>query len=178
MVRAATLIDRKKKEVDNLDACGTPTSMPQEEGTTIQATIRVPQDSVGKLLKASGLDGVWIRPMWEEAKQQGFRVVHLPRSITIAGATRMAARMDFHLGIVKTKNGFAVRILGSKYEEAVKLVSPDDAEELLLPKFEVSGLPLGCGREAMRDLIPGWPVKPLFTYQKQSRRTWIVAAKE
>ena len=58
------------------------------------------------------------------------------------------------------------------------MMRPDDAEALLAPMFEVSGLPLWCGREAMGNLIPGWVVSPLYTYKQQSSRTWIVAAKE
>ena len=83
-----------------------------------------------------------------------------------------------HLGVVKTKKGFGIRVPGKDFEEAVKATRPEDADRLLAQRFEVSGLPVFCGEDAVKTLIPGWKIEPVFTFRVRNTRTWIVAAQE
>jgi hypothetical protein len=67
-------------------------------------------------------------------------------------------------------------VAGAKFDEAVHVIRPDEAERILAAKFEISGLPFSCGAACVQTLIPEWKIQPLFTYKQRFARTWVGAA--
>ena len=54
---------------------------------------------------------------------------------------------------------------------------PADACELLGTRYEVSCLPLYCGRDAIEELLSSWTgAVPVATFRDRRTRTWIVSA--
>ena len=72
--------------------------------------------------------------------------------VDIAGALRQAIRFSDHCGVVKTHKGFGVWVPSEKYDKAVGIVRPEDAAIFLGKRFEESGLPLSCGKDAVNLL--------------------------
>ena len=58
------------------------------------------------------------------------------------------------------------------------MIRTDDAAVFLGTRYEVSGLPLSCGREAIQDLLTAtWTgAVPISTYRTNRSRTWVVSA--
>ena len=105
------------------------------------------------------------------------RVVRL-EDADLQGALRQAARIDGHLGVVKTHHGYGIRMESSDFESTVRLLCPSKSERILAKKLAISGLPLSCGHEALAEVLQGWNHEALFTFQKDRSRTWVVAAAE
>ena len=95
----------------------------------------------------------------------------------ISRKLRQTGRIPDHYGVVKTFKGFGARVLAQQHQEAVRLVRPEDAESLLGQKYEVSGLPLSCGKDAVEELLSTWTgVVAISTFRTNRYRSWIVAA--
>ena len=162
--------------VDVTDFCGRPRCQSVSGAATIQMILRIPKSSMKAVLKASGADGIFLRPFYEDSEQENLKVVLLDPDMDLEGAKRCAARWPSSLGVVKTKKGFGVRVPGDDFQEAVKSMRPEEASKLLAQRFEVSGLPLFCGVEGVRSLIPEWNIEPLFTFRRRNTRSWVVAS--
>ena len=167
---------KERAQVDALDI-GPPTR-PLGDTDSMQFIVYVPQKSVLSLLKASSLDGVFIREFYEsDADRNRYKIVHLKDGSTIEAAQRQATWMaEMSVGIVSTKRGFAIRVLAAHYDSAIKMLHPDDSERLLGKRWEISGLPLSMGRAALIEFLDTWRVSPEHTFRQGNRRTWIVRA--
>ena len=64
------------------------------------------------------------------------------------------------------------------FEEILLQIHPDNAEQLLGKKFEISGLPMAMGKQSLQDFLGEWRVHPLYTYRQGFRRTWIVRSSQ
>ena len=128
---AVRLWMKERAQVDAFDI-GPPTR-PLGDTDSMQVIVHVPQKSVLSLLKASSLDGVFIREFYEsDADRNRYKIVHLKDGSTIEAAQRQATWMaEMSVGIVSTKRGFAIRVLAVHYESAIKMLHPDDSERLL-----------------------------------------------
>ena len=170
---------RFRASTDMLDVCGRPSCREEDGGSHMQVIARVPSKSVRACLEASGIDGVWTRQFIEEGKEHlQTRVVRMEEDADLQGALRQAVRIDGHLGVVKTRDGYGIRVEASDFEPTVKLLCPSKSERILAKKFAVSGLPVSCGRDALAELLLGWNHEALFTYTTNRSRTWVVAAAE
>ena len=126
-----------------------------------------------KILKVSGTDSVFVREFFEGKEDaQRHKIVPFRQDTDLAAASRQAAKIGHHCGIVKTFKGFALRVLSDQFEEAVHMVRPRDAAGFLGNKYEVSGLPQSCGEEAIRDLLSWWiGAVPISTFKTGRTRT-------
>ena len=160
------------------DFCGSPSCRPSKDEVSIQIIVRVAAADALKSLRASGVDSVFVRPFFEGKEESEIhRVVPFPPDVDIAGAIRQASRIPDHCGVVKTHRGFGVRVFSGRYDEAVGLIRPEDAPSLLGQRFEVSGLPMSCGKEAITEVLSIWTgAVPVTTFRSGRSRTWIVAA--
>ena len=62
------------------------------------------------------------------------------------------------------------------YEAVMMRLRPDDAQQFLRDRWEISGLPVTTGAEAVKAFVQGWDVHPLFSFRQGWRRTWVVRA--
>ena len=154
-----------------MDFCGRPSCQALNGEITIQAVIRIPKAGVSSVLRMNGKDGIFMRPLHEDSDKEGLKVVLLAPEIDLMRAIRCAGRLQKHLGVVKTKKGFGVRVPGASFEEAVKELRPDEANRLLAEKFEVSGLPLYCGKEGVQALVAESKMEPVFSFRTKNTRT-------
>ena len=160
------------------DSCGALSCRCVDGSISIQVTVRVATRYVEAILKASGVDSVFARPFFEEDEDKDrFKIVPCRLDVDLASALRQAGRTTEHYGVVKTYKGFGIRVLAGKYEEAARLLRPEDADSLTGTKYEVTGLPLYCGRDAIEELLVSWPgAVPITTFRTSRTRTWIVSA--
>ena len=75
-----------KAKVVPLDFCGEVSCKSLGSETCIQAMIRIPKTDIVAVLKASGQDGVWVRPFWEDSKKDKLKIVWLPVDVDMLGA--------------------------------------------------------------------------------------------
>ena len=145
----------------------------------MQMIVRVPKKNAPNALRASGQDGVFVRPFFEgEEDSETYKIVPFADDLDLAGAIRQVARVGDHCGVVKTRRGYGARVAAENFEEAVRMIRTDDAAAFLGTRYEVSGLPLSCGREAIQDLLMAtWTeAVPIATYRTNRSRTWVVSA--
>ena len=171
---------KARASINVFDFCGSPSCRSLNDVVNIQVIVRVASVDAVKGLRASGIDSVFVRPFFDgKEESEVHKVVPFPLDVDIAGALRQANRIPDHLGVVKTHKGFGVRVLSEKYDEAVGVVRPEDAATLLGKRFEVSGLPLYCGKDAITELLVTWSgAVPVSTFRSNRSRTWIVVAPE
>ena len=60
----------------------------------------------------------------------------------------------------------------------MRLVQPENYTKFLGELWDVSGLPLSWGPEAVTVFLAGWKVSPVRTFRQGCRRTWVVRALE
>ena len=96
------------------------------------------------------------------------------------GLPESLAKAKFHgdmaRGVVKTRAAFGVRVAAGDFDKAVSALRPQDAATLLGKLYHVSGLPFGCGKEALTRFFHDWPIAPVFTFKQGKTRTWAVRA--
>lgn len=160
------------------DFCGNPTCRIEGGVKNVQLIVRIAAKEVDKTLRASGVDAVFVRPFFEGTENVAkYKVIPFTAETDLAGAVRQAGRMHGHFGVIKTRKGYGVRVLPEDFEEAARAIRPDDAASFTGTRYEVSGLPLSCGREAIEDLLSTWTgAVPIATFTANRRRTWIVSA--
>ena len=144
----------------------------------MQLIVRISAKEEDKIMRASGLDGVFVRPFFESTEDASkYKIIPFTAETDLAGAIRQAGRMQCHFGVIKTRKGYSVRVLPEDFEEAARAIRPDDVASFTGTRYEVSGLPLSCGREAIEDLLSTWTgAVPIATFKANRRRTWIVSA--
>ena len=145
---------------------------------SVQLVVRVPVKNVKCVLRASGQDAVFVRLFFEcEEDSEKFKIVPFATDVDLAGAVRQVTRMGDHYGVVKTHRGFGARVIADQFEDAVRQIRTEDAAAFLGTRYEVSGLPLSCGKDAIQDLLSTWTgATPITTYRTYRSRTWLVSA--
>ena len=144
----------------------------------MQAVAFLPASSWISALRASGTDGVFVRPFFENDQDKlVYRSVPLPRENSLDAAIRQAAFIgEGAFGVVPFGQGYGVRVKSENFEEVLRQVQPENADSFLGKRWEISGLPLAMGPESLQDFLGNWQVKPLYTFRQGFRRTWIVRA--
>ena len=169
---------KARSSTEVFDFCGIPTCKKNGEDMSVQMIVRIACRDVQKVLRTSGQDAVFARLFFEGAEDaEKFRVVPFAARVDLAAAIRQASRMSDHFGIVKTHKGFGARVLAANFEDAVRFIRTEDAAAYLGTRYEISGLPLSCGRDAIEDLLKTWTgAVPITTYRSYRTRTWLVSA--
>ena len=67
-------------------------------------------------------------------------------------------------GVVTTRLGLAARVKSTDFEEVVKLVWPENYTKFLGELWDVSGLPLSWGPDAVTDFLAAWKVSHVKTF--------------
>ena len=145
---------------------------------SMHSVVRVPVKNVQSVLRASGQDAVFVRLFFKcEEDSEKFKIVPFANDVDLAGAVRQVSRMVDHYGVVKTHRGYGARVVADDFEEAVRTIRTEDAAAFLGTRYEVSGLPLSCGKDAIQDLLSTWTgATPITTYRTYRSRTWLVSA--
>ena len=68
-----------------------------------------------------------------------------------------------------SKRGYTGWVLTTDHEKAFCKSQPSDNEN-----FNVTGLPTGCGTDALTEFLRNWKMHPLFCFRQGQRRTWVV----
>jgi hypothetical protein len=148
--------------------------------TSLQVVATIAITSVESTLRASGKDGIFVRPFYASAADsEVHKVVPLVATTSLAAARTKAEWLDTKaLGVVALRRGFGVRVLAAEYDTTAALLRPDDAAQLLGKRWEVTGLPSSMGGIALQEALGTWQVEPLHTFLKGAQRTWVVRAVE
>ena len=154
-----------------------PTRTPGVAG--LQTLVYIQNASSVAVLRASGADGVFTREFYvTDADRARYRVVPCKDADSIEAAREQASHMaDDAFGVVRTRRGYGIRVLSERYEAVIMHLRPDDAQQFVGDRWEISGLPVTTGVEAMKEFVDGWEVHPLFTFRQGWRRTWVVRAR-
>ncbi len=153
-----------------------PTRLPGEPG--LQALVYVSLATAPAVLRASGAAGVFTRDFYEsDEDRQKYRTVPCQEGCSLKAALEQAGHMGNEAyGVVRTKRGFAIRVKATEYEGVVRRLRPEDAQHFIGDRWEISGLPVTTGKEAVQEFVSGWAVHPLFSFRQGWRRTWVVRA--
>lgn len=145
----------------------------------LQVLLYVSKSAVTKLMKVSGMENVFAREFYEnDADRAKFRVVPCQDGASLKVALEQAAHMgDEAHGVVRTRRGLGIRVPSDRYENVIMRLRPDDAQLFVGDRWEISGLPVTTGADAVKEFVEDWAVHPLFSFRKGWRRTWVVRAK-
>ena len=144
---------------------------------SVQVVVRMYTKSVPVVLRLSGIDGVFARPFFEGTSPANpHRIVPLQKDILLASALRMAEAQGHGLGLVLTRRGLGLRVQPDKYEHAVKLIHKEHAGKFLGKRWEIAGLPLDWGQEALSTFLGSWAVDVIDQRRVGFRRNWIVSS--
>ena len=129
-------------------------------------------------LRASGTDGVFVRPFVERDEDKlVYRAVPMPRDTTLVTAIRQAVFYgEKAFGVVPYGSGYGIRLKSEHFEEMLRQIQPEHAEQFLGKRWEISGLPLAMGAQNLQDFLGEWKMRPIYTFRQGFRRTWIVQA--
>ena len=131
-------------------------------------------------MKVSGKDGVFTKQFFTTDEERAeYKIIPLDEATSLESALFKANFLGERAhGVVPTRKGLAIRVLASDYPDAIRQIRPEDAQRFLGKTWEVSGLPLGMGKEALEAFLQPWQVSPLYTFKSGMRRTWGVRAVE
>ncbi len=94
----------------------------------ILGVVRVPIENLDSVMRLSGTQGSVIHPM---EKRNDTSLVNLPSECSLADAVRKSNNLKhLSLGVVPTRNGFAIRTLTTALAETTKLLDPERAVNL------------------------------------------------
>ena len=106
-----------------------------------------------------------------------YRAAPLPICVSLETAVRQAAFFcEKAFGVVPFARGFGVRVKAADFQEILTQIQPENSEQFIGKRWEISRLPLAMSKESLQDFLSGWPVTPLHTFRHGFRRTWIVRA--
>ena len=143
----------------------------------LRVVCRVPCGRRLSCLRASGLDGVFVNPFWTaESDREEFGVAPLPKDMALESACRQSVFFEQSAGVVVTRAGFGLRVPPAARDDVIRQIHKEDASRFLGEKFEASGLPLSMGPAGVKELLSPWEARPLATFRRGLRRTWIVRA--
>ena len=127
-------------------------------------------------MRSSGVDGVFVRPFVETDQDKlAYRDVPLPSSTTLSAAIRQAQFLgEKAFGVVPYAAGFGIRVKPEDFNETVLQIHPENPEQFIGKKLEISGLPMAMGKQSLLDFLGDWRVCPLHTFRHGFQRTWIV----
>ena len=138
------------------------------------------EQKLNTVLKVSGKEGVFTRQFFTTDEERAkFNIIPLEETTPLESALIKANFLGERAhGVVPTRKGLGIRALASDYLEAVRQIRPEDAHRYQGKTWEVSGLPLGMGKEALECFLHPLRVSPLYTFKSGMRRTWRVRAVE
>ena len=146
-------------------------------GRSIQVIAFISLKCMTTALKASGLDGVFVRPFMSKESVDPYKVVPLPSAVSLEEAQSKAKFLgELAFGIVSMRKGFGIRVQVADFDKAAQAVRPHDAASVIGKMFHVSGLPLACGKEALLAFLHDWKMMPVYTFVQGRTRTWAVRA--
>ena len=145
---------------------------------SLQSIVYLSAASLFTALRASGIDGVFVRTFIENDQDRLiYRAAPLPMDISLESAVHKAAFFgDKSFGVVPFALGFGIRVNTLDYIYILNQIQPVDAGQFIGNRWEISGLPLAMGKESLQHFVGGWHVTPLHTFRHGFRRTWIVRA--
>jgi hypothetical protein len=85
---------------------------------------------------------------------------------------------DEAFGVVSTRRGLAIRVRSGQYANVIRRFRPEDADHFIGERWEVSGLPVTTGEEALKEFLHPWPVHAMYYFREGWRRTWVVRSGE
>ena len=107
----------------------------------LQVVVFLAASSWISALRASGADGVFVRPFFEnEQDKLVYRSVPLPRDASVDAAFRQAAFIgDNAFGVVPFGQGYGIRVKSQNVEEVLRQVQPDNADYFLSKRLNIYG---------------------------------------
>ena len=142
----------------------------------LQVIVFLPSSAWIQVLRASGTDGVFVRPFFENDQDKNlYRVVPMPSSSSLAASIRQAQFFgETAFGVMPYANGYGIRVKSEDFENVLLQIHPEDADQFLGKKWEISGLPLAMGKESLQSFFGNWRVRPLYTFRQGFQRTLII----
>ena len=121
----------------------------------LQVIVFLPSSAWIQVLRASGTDGVFVRPFFENDQDKNlYRVVPMPSSSSLAASIRQAQFFgETAFGVMPYANGYGIRVKSVDFENVLLQIHPEDADQFLGKKFEISGLPLAMGKESLQGFF-------------------------
>ena len=149
---------------------------PQQVNGAIQVIVRVSKAKLSAILCASGKNGVFVRLFFDGPGDRDLhKVVPLDIGCNLQEACRKAAQLgEVAAGVCRTRKGLGVRVSAGHHATALKQLRPQDHETLTGNLWEVTGLPLSMGEDALGKFLGDWQAIPVRTYRQGYTRTWVV----
>ena len=158
-----------------------------------ECAARVPSSAAEKLLKQSGMHGVFVRRLKRAGQTAGNEEVILwVNTPTVAELQARIQPLRGVQGLAVNKQGLGVRVTGTGDElaQARAVLQPGKVNQSTAKirgnlHFEVPGLPLKTEADDVQALLAtdvqaqawtSWQVRPLRSFVRKDQRTWVVAA--
>ena len=121
----------------------------------LQVIVTLPMTSWTQILKSSGVDGVFVRPFVETDQDKlAYRNVPLPAGTTLPAANRQAQFLgEKAFGVVTYAAGFGIRVKPEDFNEILLQIHPENSEQFIGKKLEISGLPMAMGKASLLDFL-------------------------
>ena len=121
----------------------------------LQVIVFLPSRAWIQVLRASGTDGVFVRPFFENDQDKNlYRVVPMPSSSSLAASIRQSQFFgETAFGVMPYANGYGIRVKSEDFENVLLQIHPKDADQFLGKKLEISGLPLAMGKESLQSFF-------------------------
>ena len=99
----------------------------------LQVIVFLPSSAWIQVLRASGTDGVFVRPFFENDQDKNlYRVVPMPSSSSLAASIRQAQFFgETAFGVMPYANGYGIRVKSEDFENVLLQIHPEDADQFL-----------------------------------------------
>eukprot|EP00434_Breviolum_minutum_P018580 symbB.v1.2.016388.t1/scaffold1246.1/size129174/5 len=152
------------------------------EATSLQFHSRINQDALTKILRISGMHGIYTTQKTEHKQiPNAYQIVWV--QLSSVGLIVTASTFPNHCGIVRNtkydgKLSKGIRFLKGDFEEAFKQLKPGiDVPSLITPNYtyKITPVPLGATFDHIQKWLDlqKWKAKPV---RSLSNQVWIVAA--
>ena len=109
----------------------------------LQVIVFLPVSACIQILRASGLDGIFVRQFIENDKdRQIYKAVPMPVGATLATCIGQAQCLgDKAFGVVPYGSGFCIRVMTCDVEEIRTLLQPQKRDQFSCKNFQFQGFP-------------------------------------
>ena len=106
-------------------------------------------------LRASGTDGIFVRPFIETDHDRSlYKALPMPLDTSLAASIRQAQFLgERAFGIVPYGSGFGIRLKSEHFEEVLSHIQPDKRDQFSGATWEITGLPLAMGKESLQGIL-------------------------
>ena len=142
----------------------------------VEVVARAQKENFEKVLRGSGMFGVFSRTFFVKGDPRVYKDVPLPVEFDLQAALRKAKAVGPSiLGVVLRRKGLGLRTKECDFESVVgQVYSEEESKRFIGERWEATNLPLSWSKTAVQAFLTGWPCTVEASFRAGKTRSAII----